>query len=44
MSRSTSASLAVTGATLKALSSTLIKSLMSTLFALPMLSDFVQGL
>jgi hypothetical protein len=44
MSRSTFASLAITSVILKALSFTLIKLLMSTLLALSMLSDFVQGL
>jgi hypothetical protein len=43
MSKSTFASLAVTGAMLKALSFALIKLLMSTLLALSMLSNFVQG-
>ena len=43
-SRPNSASLAVTGAMLKALSSASMKLLMSTLFASSMLSDLVQGL
>jgi hypothetical protein len=44
ISKSFFASVAVTGATLKAFSFVLIKLLMSTLFALSMLSNSVQGL